>query len=58
MSVRDAAHDISLADYESWGDAERIVVNVNTLYREYDAGRGTTDTVELFDLMAEIKRNH
>jgi|TARA_B100001964_G_scaffold208127_1_gene240492 glyoxylase-like metal-dependent hydrolase (beta-lactamase superfamily II) len=58
LSVRDAAHDISLADYESWGDAERIVVNVNTLYREYDAGRGTTDTVELFDLMAEIKRNH
>ena len=32
MSVMEAAQDISFEDYSSWGDAERIVVNVDTLY--------------------------
>ena len=58
LSVRDAAHDISLGDYEAWGDAERIVVNVDTLYREFDATKEPTDIGELFSLMAEIKRSH
>ena len=43
MDAYDAAVDISLADYDSWGDAERIVVNVTTLYqrvqRRHDAER-------------------
>ena len=34
LSVYDAAMDISLADFDSWGDAERVVVNVATLYHE------------------------
>ena len=33
LTARDAAHDIALGDYDSWGDAERIAVNVATLYR-------------------------
>lgn len=57
LSVRDAAHDIALGDYSAWIDAERIAVNVDTLYREY---RGATDVtpniVELFALMAELRR--
>ena len=36
MSETEAAHDITLNDYSAWGDAERIVVNVNTLYREFN----------------------
>jgi glyoxylase-like metal-dependent hydrolase (beta-lactamase superfamily II) len=55
LSVRDAAHDIALGDFSSWGDAERIGVNVATLYREYAADSAPPDVVALFALMAELK---
>ncbi len=57
MSATEAARDIALGDYASWGDAERIVVNVDTLYREFrgESGGGG-NTAELFGLMAEIAR--
>ena len=55
FSVLDAALDISLTDYDSWGDSERIGVNVATLYREFgDAGTSRTD---MFELMATIHRS-
>ncbi len=56
-SAREAAHDIALGDYSAWGDAERIAVNVDTLYREYE-GRldAPPDAIDLFTLMAELKR--
>ncbi len=57
LSVRDAAHDISLTDFESWGDAERIAINVDTLYREYSGSKEPVNTLELFNLMAEVKRS-
>lgn len=57
LSVRDAAHDIALTDYDSWSDAERIAVNIDTLYREYSGNKEPADTLELFGLMAEVKRN-
>ncbi len=56
LSVVDAAMDITLEDYDSWGDAERIAVNVQTLYREFGADV-TTDTAGAFELMARIHRN-
>jgi cyclase len=56
LSVRDAAHDIALGDFASWGDAERIAVNVDTLYRQYRGDRSGPNTVELFTLMAELRR--
>ena len=56
LSVRDAAHDISLTDYDSWIDAERIAINVDTLFREYSGSRDPVNTLELFGLMAELKR--
>lgn len=56
LSMRDAVHDIALGDFSSWGDAERIAVNVSTLYREY---LGTlnepVDVMQIFGLMAEIR---
>jgi glyoxylase-like metal-dependent hydrolase (beta-lactamase superfamily II) len=56
MSAADAARDIALADYASWGDGERIVVNVATLYREFAGGEPMTDIrPELFGLMAELR---
>ncbi len=54
LSVRDAAFDIALGDYESWGDAERIAVNVATLYREFAGDPAPPNIVELFGLMAEL----
>lgn len=55
MSVREAALDIALGDYASWGDAERIAVNVDSLYREYRGDRKVTPVIELFALMAEVR---
>ncbi|MCB1693533.1 MAG: MBL fold metallo-hydrolase [Pseudomonadales bacterium] len=57
MSVRDAAFDISLGDFESWGDNERIAINVDTLFREYSGTREGPNTVELFGLMGELARD-
>ncbi|MCZ6659362.1 MAG: MBL fold metallo-hydrolase [Gammaproteobacteria bacterium] len=57
MALLDAALDISLADYDSWGDAERIVVNVATLYKEFSGDPQPNDTTELFGLMAKVHKN-
>ena len=55
LSPEDAARDIALGDFSSWGDAERIVVNVYTLYREFSGGKGNqANALELFALMAEL----
>ena len=53
--MRDAAHDIALGDYARWGDAERIAVNVDSLYREYRGDGQVTPVMELFTLMAEMR---
>lgn len=56
LSAADAARDIALGDYSSWLDAERIVVNVHTLYREFGSATEPPDLVTLFGLMAELAR--
>lgn len=56
LSARDAVFDIALGDFASWGDAERIAVNVHTLYREFGGVDERPSPVELFGLMAEIAR--
>lgn len=55
MSVEDAVQDIALGDYANWGDAERIAVNVDTLYREYRGDGQITPVIELFALMARAR---
>jgi len=57
MSAEDAAFDISVADYDSWSDGERIAVNVATLYREYSGGQGAADVAALFGLMARLYKD-
>ncbi len=57
MDEREAAFDIALGDFDSWIDAERIAVNVTTLYREYRGDSTGADAVSLFALMAEIAQN-
>jgi cyclase len=54
MGVYEAAQDISLSDYSSWGDAERIVINVAALYREFSGGRKQHEG-NLFELMARLR---
>ena len=54
MPAAEAARDIALDDYSAWLDAERIVVNVHTLYREFGDPSPPPKTVELFGLMAEL----
>ena len=53
LPVYEAAMDISLTDYDNWGDAERIVINVATLYREFGS---TEKTGDLFGLMAKADK--
>ncbi len=56
LSAADAARDIALGGYASWSDAERIAVNVDTLYREFRGSDERTPVVELFTRMAELVR--
>ncbi|MBI1253575.1 MAG: MBL fold metallo-hydrolase [Hyphomonas sp.] len=55
LPVREAALDIALGDFSSWGDGERIAVNVDSLYREYRGDGKVTPVIELFALMAQVR---
>ncbi|MEX0735446.1 MAG: MBL fold metallo-hydrolase [Steroidobacteraceae bacterium] len=55
-SAEDAARDIGLGEFRHWLDAERIAVNVDTLYRDYRGDRSPPDLVRLFGLMARLRR--
>jgi glyoxylase-like metal-dependent hydrolase (beta-lactamase superfamily II) len=54
LSAADAARDIDLGAYADWRDAERVAVNVDTLYRGFAGGGERTPVVALFALMAEL----
>ena len=56
MNPYDAAMDITLTDYDSWGDSERIVVNVASLYREFGSTSVPGNIAELFALMAKVHK--
>ena len=57
MDIFEAARDINVTDYDSWGDGERIVVNVATLYREFAGDDSEPNVAELFGLMAKIHKD-
>ena len=55
LAPADAAREIALGSFSGWRDAERIAVNVHTLYREWsDGAQGRANALELFALMAEL----
>ena len=54
MSAIEAAKDIDLNLFSNWGDAERIAVNVNSLYREYKGEEQREEITLLFEQMAEL----
>jgi cyclase len=57
LPAEEAARDIALGDYASWGDAERIAVNVDTLYRGYRGDSSPGNALALFGLMAQLRRD-
>ena len=57
MSIMEAAQDISMADYSTWGDSERIVVNLGSLYREFSGGKTVANAAELFGMMAQLEKS-
>lgn len=54
LGAFEAARSIALDDFASWGDSERIAVNVATLYREFGAKDTPSDAATLFGWMAQI----
>ena len=52
MAVFEAAKDIDLRDYADLGEAERMVVNVDTLYREFSGAPARKSVVPCFAAMA------
>lgn len=57
LSAEEAARDIALGDFDAWGDAERIAVNVDTLYRGYRNDTTPANALSLFGLMAQLRRD-
>jgi cyclase len=54
MPVFQAARDIALDRFAGWGDPERMVVNVASLYREF----GSKQELGIMELFAEMGRFH
>jgi glyoxylase-like metal-dependent hydrolase (beta-lactamase superfamily II) len=57
MGSLEAAFDIDLGEFADWGDAERIVVTVDTVYRDLDPAHPVTDSFELFKQMGVYHRD-
>jgi glyoxylase-like metal-dependent hydrolase (beta-lactamase superfamily II) len=58
MSLEEAVRDISLEPFADWGDAERICVNVNALYKEFAGDQGPPDVMKLFAMMGRYHAEH
>lgn len=54
MPAAEAAKDIDLGEFAGWSDRERIAVNVDSAYREFEDGGKSPGTVDLLALMAEL----
>ena len=53
MTDEEAARDISWDAFRDWGEAERLIVNVNAAYREFAQSKEPADVMRLFGLMAK-----
>ena len=54
MTPLQAARDIALDRYAAWGQGERLVVNVHTIFRELAGEQGGPDALTAFSEMAEL----
>ncbi len=55
MSAVDAAWDIELGAYADWGDRERTVVNVDTIYASLDPAHERMNAVKAFREMGRYR---
>jgi hypothetical protein len=55
MDAWDAARDISLNGFADWGEAGRISVNVDTVYRSLDPNHQSPNVIEQFKRMASLE---
>jgi glyoxylase-like metal-dependent hydrolase (beta-lactamase superfamily II) len=53
MSDEDAANDIAMDAFRGWGEPERLIVNVDAAYREFEGQGRMPDPMRLFALMAK-----
>jgi cyclase len=58
LSAWEAAQDIALGAFGEWGDAERLAVTVDTIYREIDGDRSHRNLMELFGRMAQLEKRY
>lgn len=56
MGPTEAAYDISLDGWRHWLDAERILINVHSLWREF-GGESERDVLTLFALMRKYRQD-
>jgi len=56
MPAAEAAMDIDLGIYASWGESERIVVTVDKLYREFSGDQSPTTVSALLELMVRYPK--
>jgi glyoxylase-like metal-dependent hydrolase (beta-lactamase superfamily II) len=54
MSAEDAVRDLTLDEFKGWLDAERVYVNVHTLYREFAGDSEPADILALFAGMGRL----
>jgi cyclase len=54
MSPLEASRDMAVDRWASWGEAERLVVNVDAIYRELRGDDSVRDVVGLWSQMAEL----
>jgi cyclase len=54
MTPQQAARAISIDRWADWGDAERLVVNIATIYSELSPGQEPMNPLEAFQQMAEL----
>lgn len=58
MDAWDAARDIALNGFESWGEFGRLAVNVDTVYRSLSSTHRSPDVVEQFRRMYALEQPH
>jgi hypothetical protein len=56
MTPLQAARSISLDRWADWGDRERLVVNIATIYHELSPTEPPLDPLAAFQQMAELAR--
>jgi glyoxylase-like metal-dependent hydrolase (beta-lactamase superfamily II) len=56
MSFEEAAHDINWEAFRDWSDSERLLVNVESCYRDFTNDTSPRDVIGLFTLMSRWRK--